>query len=105
MRFRWFGASRSPPPEGASDVLDVACIRRAHADGVRTVLLGHSRPSLVDGVVRYKHKLGARLCAVRYPQPKLGIAVDRGQRAMFERLNRRQLVTARGGLVQVLQAS
>src|SRR5262245_25636654 len=76
MRFRWFGASRSPPPEGASDVLDVACIRRAHADGVRNVLLGHSRPSLVDGVVRYKRKLGARLCAVRYPQPKLGIAVD-----------------------------
>jgi hypothetical protein len=105
MRFRWFGASCSPPPEGASDVLDVACIKRAHADGVRTVLLGHSRPSLVDGVVRYKQKLGARLCGVRYPQPKLGIAVDRGERAMFERLNRRQLVTVRGELVRVLHAS
>jgi hypothetical protein len=105
LRFRWFGASRSPPPEGASDVLDVACIRRAHEGGVRTVLLGHSRPSLVDGVVRYKQKLGARLCAVRYPQPRLGIAVDRGQRAMFERLNRRQLVTVRGERVRVLEAS
>jgi hypothetical protein len=92
LRFRWFGAARSPPPAGASDVLDVACIRRAHAEGVRTVMLGHSRPSLVDGVARYKQKLGARICAVRYPQSKLGIAVARGQRALFDRLNRRQLV-------------
>jgi hypothetical protein len=106
LRFRWFGASASPPPEGASDVLDVACIRRGHADGVRTVLLGHSRPSLVDGVVRYKQKLGARVCAVRYPQSKLGIAVDRGRPAMFDRLNRRRLVEVRGrGLVRVLEAS
>ena len=105
LRFRWFGASRSPPPDGASEALDVACIRRAHAGGVRTVLLGHSRPSLADGVVRYKQKLGARLRAVRYPQSRLGIAVDRGQRPMFERLNRRQLVTVRGGLVRVLEAS
>jgi hypothetical protein len=105
LRFRWFGASRSPPPDGASEVLDVACVRRAHADGVRTVLLGHSRPSLADGVVRYKQKLGARLRAVRYPQPTLGIAVDRGHRPMLERLNRRQLVTVRGGLVRVLEAS
>jgi hypothetical protein len=106
LRFRWFGAASSPPPEGASDVLDVACIRRAHADGVRTVMLGHSRPSLADGVVRYKRKLGARLCAVRYPQAKLGIAVAAGQRALLERLNRRQLVDVRGrGLVHVLEAS
>jgi len=105
LRFRWFGASRSPPPDGASEVLDVACIRRAHADGVRTVLLGHSRPSLADGVVRYKQKLGARLRAVRYPQPMLGIAVDRGHRPMLERLNGRQLITVRGGLVRVLEAS
>jgi cyanophycinase-like exopeptidase len=69
-------------------------------------MLGHSRPSLVDGVVRYKQKLGARLCAVRYPQAKLGIAVARGQRALFDRLNRRQLVEVRGrGLVRVLEAS
>jgi hypothetical protein len=105
LRFRWFGASRSPPPGGASEALDVDCIRRAHADGVRTVLLGHSRPSLVDGVVRYKQKLGARLRAVRYPQSRLGIAVDRGQRPMFERLNRHRLVTVRGELVRVLEAS
>jgi hypothetical protein len=106
QRFRWFGASCSPPPEGASDVLDVACIRRAYSDGVRTVLLGHSRPSLVDGVVRYKQKLGARLCAIRYPQSQLGIAVDRGHREMFGRLNPQRLVAVRGrGLVTVLEAS
>ena len=106
LRFRWFGAACSPPPEGASDVLDVACIRRAHSDGVRTIMLGASRPSLVDGVLRYKRKLGARLCAVRYPQARLGIAVARGQRALFDRLNRRQLVEVRGrGLVRVREAS
>jgi hypothetical protein len=106
LRFRWFGAACSPPPDGASDVLDVACIRRAHSNGVRTVMLGHSRPSLVDGVLRYKQKLGARLRAVRYPQAKLGIAVARGERALFDRLNRRQLVEVRGrGLVRVLEAS
>jgi hypothetical protein len=105
LRLRWFGAACSPPPEGASEALDVACIRRAHADGVRTVLLGHSRPSLVDGVVRYKQKLGARLRAVRYPQSRLAIAVDRGQRPMFARLNRHRLVTVRGAFVKVLEAS
>jgi len=106
LRFRWFGASSSPPPEGASDVLDVACIRRAHSDGARTVLLGHSRPSLADGVVRYKQKLGARLCAARYPQARLGIAVGRGQRALLDRLNRRQLVAVHArGLVRILEAS
>jgi hypothetical protein len=73
---------------------------------VRTVLLGASRPSLVDGVVRYKQKLGARICAVRYPQSQLGIAVDRGRRALFGRLNGRRLVAVRGrGLVRVLEAS
>ena len=67
--------------------------------------LGHSRPSLVDGVVRYKQKLGARLCAVRYPQAALGIAVDGGQRSLWERLNGRQLVTTRHGRISILQAS
>ena len=105
LRLRWFGASCSPPPDGASEVLDVACIRRAHAEGARTVLLGHSRPSLADGVLRYKQKLGARVRAVRYPQPRLGISVDRGQRAMFERLNRRRLITVHGERVRVLEAS
>jgi hypothetical protein len=105
LRLRWFGAERNPPPEGASEALDVACIRRAHTEGVRTVVLGHSRPSLVDGVVRYKQKLGAQLRSVRYPQARLAIAVDRGQRPMFERLNRRRLVAVRGGLVRVLEAS
>jgi len=31
--------------------------------------------------------------------------VDRGHRPMLERLNGRQLVTVRGGLVRVLEAS
>jgi hypothetical protein len=105
LRFGWFGASGDSPPAGASDVLDVGCIRHAHSGGVRRVQLGHSRPSLVDGVVRYKQKLGARLCAVRYPQATLGIAVDGGQRSLLERLNGRQLVTTWHGRISILQAS
>jgi hypothetical protein len=105
LRFGWFGALGDPPPPGASDVLDVGCIRRAHSDGVRRVLLGHSRPSLTDGVVRYKQKLGASLCAVRYPQAHLGITVDGGQRSVFDRLNGRQLVAIRHGRPSILQAS
>lgn len=105
LRFGWFGAAGDPPRAGASDVLDVGCIRQAHCDGVRRVLLGHSRPSLADGVVRYKHKLGASLCAVRYPQAQLAIAVDAGQSSLFARLNSWQLVAPRHGRMAILQAS
>ena len=105
LRLGWFGASRYPPPVGASDVLDVGCIRQAHAAGVRRVELGHSRPSLADGVVRYKQKLGARVCAVRYPQARLGIAVDRGPPALFDRLNGWRLIAFRGGRPSILEAS
>jgi hypothetical protein len=104
VRFGWFGASGVSPPPGASDVLDVACIRRARAAGVRRVQLGHSRPSLVDGVVRYKAKLGARVFAVRYPQAVLAITVHGSQQAMLERLNARQLIAIHGGRPSVLEA-
>ena len=105
LRFRWFGAAGNPPPPGASDVLDVACIRHAHAAGVRRIQLGHSRPSLTDGVVRYKAKLGARLYAVRYPQAVLGITVNRHQQALFDSLNSRRLITIRSRRPRILQAS
>jgi hypothetical protein len=68
------------------------------------VQLGHSRPCLTDGVLRYKAKLGARLHAVRYPQAVLGIAVDGSKHALFERLNARQLIVMRGGHANILEA-
>ena len=104
LRFGWFGARGEAPPPGASDVLDLACIRHARDLGLRRVQLGHSRPCLTDGVVRYKAKFGARLHAVRYPQSVLGIAVDGQNRALFERLNRRQLIVVRRGHANILAA-
>lgn len=104
LRFGWFGAKGAPPPPGASDVLDLACIRHARDAGIRRIQLGRSRPCLTDGVVRYKAKLGARLYAVRYPQAALGIAVDGRQGALFERINGRQLITIRNGRPSTLEA-
>jgi hypothetical protein len=95
LRFGWFGASENPPPPGASDVLDVACIERAHAEGARTVILGHSRPVLSDGVVRYKSKFGAQAQPTRFPQAQLGIEVRQPHAALIERLNAQQIVTFR----------
>jgi hypothetical protein len=104
LRLGWFGARAEAPLPGASDVLDLACIRHARDAGFRRVQLGHSRPCLTDGVVRYKAKFGARLHAVRYPQAVLGIAVGGERRALFDRLNARQLVAVRGGQTNVLEA-
>jgi hypothetical protein len=105
MRFRWFGAATEPPPPGASEVLDVACVRHASETGIARIHLGHSRPSLVDGVVRYKMRLGGEIRAVRYPQAVLGIVVNRTHTALLDRLNARQLVGIRGRSATVLQAS
>jgi hypothetical protein len=104
LRFGWFGARSEAPPPGASDVLDFACIRHARDLGIRRVQLGHSRPCLTDGVVRYKAKFGAQLHAVRYPQSVLGIAVDGQKRAVFDRLNGRQLIVVRRGHAHILEA-
>lgn len=95
LRFGWFGANENPPPPGASDVLDLACIERAHAEGAQRVALGHSRPVLSDGVVRYKSKFGAQLLPTRFPQAVLGIELRRPQAALVERLNARGIVGLR----------
>ncbi len=105
VRFGWFGATGGAPQPGASEVLDVACIRHAHEAGVRRILLGHSRPSLADGVLHYKARLGAQLRAVRYPQAVLSIAVRRRHAALFNRLNERQLIDIRGRSIRILTAS
>jgi hypothetical protein len=103
LRFGWFGAREDPPPPGASDVLDLACIERAHADGAHRIVLGHSRPVLTDGVVRYKSKFGARLLPTRFPQATLAIELRQHPMPIIERLNAHQIVSTRGRHTAVMR--
>jgi hypothetical protein len=92
IRFGWFGSTSTPPPPGASEALDVLCIRMAAQNGVRRVVLGHSRPSLADGVVRYKQKFGAHVRKTRFPQSVLELKMLRSNRALAEWICSRQFV-------------
>jgi hypothetical protein len=97
MRFGWFGARSYPAPCGASEVLDAACVRRAGTLGLKRVLMGHSRPSLVDGVLRYKSHFGAALRPTRFPQDLLGISFATAHDALLARVNDLQLIRFRNG--------
>lgn len=92
----WFGSSSLPPRSGASEVLDALVIERAAADGVRRVILGHSRPSLADGVVRYKSRFGAVVRPTRFPQRVIGLAVRRPSAALGAAFNAAQFVSFAG---------
>jgi hypothetical protein len=73
LQLGWFGARTVPAPAGASEVLDVRVIEHAASAGAMRAVLGHSRPSLADGVVRYKARFGAVIRATRFPQRVIGI--------------------------------
>jgi hypothetical protein len=97
LRLGWFGRVIEPAPMGASEALDMLVIRQAHAEGVRRVVMGNSRPCLADGVFRYKHRLGARPQATRFPQPRLRIHLPQLTPAVQECLMRQPLLTDRVG--------
>jgi hypothetical protein len=97
MRFGWFGAKAYPAHRGASEVLDVACVRRAASLGIRRVMMGNTRPSLVDGVLRYKARFGAVLRPTRFPQDLLGVSAANAGDGFLARVNRVQLVRFRAG--------
>jgi hypothetical protein len=99
----WFGAATIPPASGASEVLDAFVIERAAAAGARRVILGHSRPSLADGVVRYKSRFGATLHSTRFPQRVIGIAVRRESAALAAAVNAARFVTFRGGARRIFE--
>ncbi len=84
LHFGWFGSATVPPRAGASEVLDVSVIERAAAQGVRRVLMGHSRPRLADGVVRYKSRFGAIVRPTRFPQRVIGLQVLRPTPALAD---------------------
>jgi hypothetical protein len=77
LHLGWFGSRTQPARAGASEVLDVRVIEHAAAAGARRAVLGHSRPSLADGVVRYKARFGAEIRMPRFPQRVVGIDLRR----------------------------
>jgi hypothetical protein len=93
----WFGSATMPARAGASEVLDALVIEAAASQGVRRVILGHSRPSLADGVVRYKARFGAVIRPTRFPQRIIGIGVRRESPALAAAIHAAGLIAFRGG--------
>ncbi len=93
----WFGSRTLPPPAGASEALDAWVIGHAAERGARRAVLGHSRPSLADGVVRYKARFGAVIRATRFPQRMVAVDVRRPTRAVAGALNAARFVAFAGG--------
>lgn len=100
----WFGSRSIPAPPGASEVLDVRVIEHAAGLGAVRAVLGHSRASLADGVVRYKARFGAVIRATRFPQRVIGLEVRRAAPDVVDALNAAQFVSisARGSDPRVL---
>jgi hypothetical protein len=104
LHLGWFGSTTVPPRAGASEVLDAGSIAWAAAKGVSRVVMGHSRPSLADGVVRYKSRFGAIVRPTRFPQRTIGLWVQRWTPALVARLNAAGFVSFRDGRTCVYQA-
>ena len=104
LHLGWFGSTTVPPRAGASEVLDAGSIAWGAAKGVRRVVMGHSRPSLADGVVRYKSRFGASVRPTRFPQRTVGLWVQRWSPALVARLNAAAFVSFRDGLTCVYEA-
>jgi hypothetical protein len=98
LHLGWFGASTLPARAGASEVLDVRVIEHAARAGARRAVLGHSRPSLADGVVRYKSRFGAEIRMPRFPQRVVGLEARRPTPEVAQALDAARFVSfPRGG--------
>jgi hypothetical protein len=104
LHLGWFGSASAPPRAGASEVLDARCIEWGAANGVGRVVMGHSRPSLADGVVRYKSRFGATVRPTRFPQRIIGLWVRRWSPELVSRLNAARFVSFRDGRAEVFEA-
>ena len=101
LYFGWFGAASVPPRPGASEVLDARVLDWAAQNGVRRVVMGHSRPSLADGVVRYKRRFGAILRPTRFPQRTLAMRIQRAFPALVMAIEAARFVALRDGQFEV----
>jgi hypothetical protein len=97
LRFGWFGSAQDPLPVGASETLDWFCIQHARDSRASKVIIGSSRPSLNDGVVRYKLKFGTRFGATRLPPAQLAIRARAGSAAVLECIRRQSLIRMQHG--------
>ncbi|MBP6106309.1 MAG: hypothetical protein V9E93_16840 [Steroidobacteraceae bacterium] len=104
LHLGWFGSTTVPPRAGASEVLDAGSIAWGAAQGVSRVVMGHSRPSLADGVVRYKCRFGAIVRPTRFPQRTVGLWVQRWSPALVASLNAAGFVSFRDGQACVYEA-
>jgi hypothetical protein len=104
LHLGWFGSTTVPPRAGASEVLDAGSIAWGAAKGVSRVVMGHSRPSLADGVVRYKSRFGAIVRPTRFPQRTIGLWVQRWSPALVASLNAAKFVSFRAGQARVYEA-
>jgi len=93
LELGWFGSTSMPPRSGASEVLDAQVIEHAVAEGVRRIICGHSRPSLANGVVRYKSRFGAIIRPTRFPQRVIGIQPLRKSPALGAALSAARLIS------------
>jgi hypothetical protein len=104
LHLGWFGSATVPPRAGASEVLDAGSIAWGAAQGASRVVMGHSRPSLADGVVRYKSRFGAIVRPTRFPQRTIGLWVQRWSPALVASLNAAGFVSFRDGRTCVYEA-
>lgn len=103
LHFGWFGSASTPPRRGASEVLDARVLEWAAQNGIRRVVMGHSRPSLADGVVRYKQRFGAVVRPTRFPQRILGLRVQRSSPALIAAIEAARFVGVRDAQIEVYQ--
>lgn len=97
LQLGWFGSRAFPAPAGASEVLDVGVIEHAAGRGATRAVLGHSRPSLADGVVRYKARFGAVIRPTRFPQRVIGLEARRPAPEVVAALNAARFVSFPAG--------
>jgi hypothetical protein len=105
LKFGWFGSAQTPPPSGASEVLDVLCVKMAVERGVSRIGFGSSRPSVVDGVARYKRKFGADFSLPRYPQTMIEFAISYRSQPVREWLCEQQFLCKVGNTLRVAGVS
>lgn len=81
---------------GAADALDYFCMQHAFESGCSSVDMGHSRPSLIDGILRYKKKWGADVRAGIVPQGTISLYFRTLSDASKEILSQQGLISQRG---------